>query len=95
MLDAADGVLDGSAGCPVVSIINDVPDPVALAQVFADPNCFSFQEIFPGGFTPPFGGDVKDGSLVVGVQRRDRRRASPGTRARVATARSSSSSTTP
>ena len=30
--------------------------------VFADPNCFSFQEMFPGGFTPQFGGDV-DGLL--------------------------------
>ena len=67
MLDAADGVIDGSAGCPVVSIVNDVPDPAALAQVFANPNCFSFQEIFPGGFTPSFGGDVTDGSLVVGL----------------------------
>jgi iron complex outermembrane receptor protein len=67
LLDVADGVIDGSAGCPVVSIVNDVPDPVALAQVFANPNCFSFQEIFPGGFTPQFGGDVTDGSLVLGL----------------------------
>ena len=67
VLDAADGVLDGSSHCPVVHVVNDVPDPVALAQVFADPNCFSFQEIFPGGFTPQFGGDVTDGSLVLGM----------------------------
>ena len=67
LLDAADGVIDGSAGCPVVSIVNDVPDPGALAQVFANPNCFSFQEVFPGGFTPSFGGDVTDGSLVLGL----------------------------
>jgi iron complex outermembrane receptor protein len=68
MLDAQDGVLDGSAGCPVVTITNDVPDPVALAQVFADDNCFSFQEIFPGGFTPRFGGDVTDVALTAGVR---------------------------
>ncbi|MDH3533293.1 MAG: TonB-dependent receptor, partial [Gammaproteobacteria bacterium] len=68
MLDAVDGVLDGSAGCPVVTITDDVPDPVALAQVFADDNCFSFQEIFPGGFTPRFGGDVHDAALTVGVR---------------------------
>ena len=54
LLDARDGVLDGSARCPVVRITNNVPDPVALARVKADPNCFSFQEIFPGGFTPQF-----------------------------------------
>ena len=67
MLDAADGVLDGSANCPEVTITNDVPDQAALAQVFADPDCFSFQEIFPGGFTPSFGGDVSDQSIRVGV----------------------------
>ncbi len=68
MLDAEDGILDGSANCPTVTITDDVPDPVALAQVFADPNCFSFQEIFPGGFTPRFGGDVKDIALTAGVR---------------------------
>jgi iron complex outermembrane receptor protein len=68
MLDAQDGVLDQSANCPEVVITDDVPDPVALAQVFADPNCFSFQEIFPGGFTPSFGGDVSDQSLRAGVR---------------------------
>ncbi|HEX5786830.1 MAG TPA: TonB-dependent receptor [Woeseiaceae bacterium] len=68
MLDAQDGVLDGSANCPVVSITNDVPDPVALAAVFADDNCFSFQEVLPGGFTPSFGGEVSDQSLRAGVR---------------------------
>jgi iron complex outermembrane receptor protein len=68
MLDAADGILDGSANCPVVNITNDVPDPAALAQVFADPNCFTFQEIFPGGFTPRFGGDVSDLAGTAGVR---------------------------
>ena len=68
VLDAADGVLDGSAGCPVVTITNNAPDAAALAQVFANPNCFSFQEMFPGGFTPRFGGDVIDFSTAVGVR---------------------------
>jgi iron complex outermembrane receptor protein len=68
VLDAADGILDGSAGCPVVNITNNVPDPTALAQVIADPNCFSFQELFPGGFTPRFGGNVEDFSTAVGVK---------------------------
>ena len=68
MLDAADNVLDGSAGCPVVPITGGVPDPVALGQVFDDPNCFSFQEMFPGGFTPQFGGDMVDASAVAGLK---------------------------
>ncbi len=68
LLDAQDGVLDGSAGCPVVTVTNNVPDPTALAQVFADDNCFSFQEVFPGGFTPSFGGDLTDYSIVAGIK---------------------------
>jgi iron complex outermembrane recepter protein len=68
VLDARDGVLDGSANCPAVPIVNDRPDQAALARVFADPNCFSYQEMFPGGFTPSFGGDVKDYSVVAGVR---------------------------
>ena len=68
VLDAQDGVLDGSAGCPVVTITNWLPDPDALARVRADPNCFTFQEPFPGGFTPQFGGDVMDASVVAGVR---------------------------
>jgi len=68
LLDAQDGVLDGSANCPVVRIVDNVPDPDALARVLADPNCFSFQELFPGGFTPQFGGDVLDRSIVAGVR---------------------------
>ena len=70
VLDARDGVLDGSANCPVVNIVNNVPDPVALRQVFDDPNCFSFQEMFPGGFTPQFGGNVFDASVVGGLRGR-------------------------
>ena len=34
----------------------------------ADPDCFSFQEIFPGGFTPNFGGSVSDGAVVAGIR---------------------------
>ena len=68
VLDAKDGVLDGSANCPVVRIAGNVPDQAALARVFEDPNCFSFREIAPGGFTPQFGGVVTDMSVVGGVR---------------------------
>ena len=47
---------------------NGLPDQDALARVFADPNCFSFQEMFPGGFQPVFGGERTDASLVGGVR---------------------------
>ena len=55
VLDARDGIVDGSANCPTVRITGNVPDQAALAQVFADPNCFSFQEIARGGFRPQVG----------------------------------------
>ena len=67
-LDASDGVLDGCANCPVVPIVNDVPDSDTLDRVFADLNCCSFQEIFPGGFTPQCGGTADDAAIVVGVR---------------------------
>ncbi len=58
----------GAANCPVVAITDDVADPAALQRVFDDPNCFSFRELFPGGFTPSFGGEARDVSLVGGVR---------------------------
>ena len=67
-LDAQDGILDGSANCPEVPIVNDVPNQEALSRVFLDSDCFSFQEIFPGGFTPRFGGDRTDASVVAGLR---------------------------
>lgn len=54
--------------CPVVTITNDAPDPAALQSVFDNPNCFSFQEIFPGGFTPQFGGDLEDYAALAGIR---------------------------
>ncbi len=63
---AADGM--GSADCPTVRVSDNVPDPVALQQVFDDPNCFTFQEVFPGGFTPQTGGTAADASLAGGLR---------------------------
>ena len=62
-LSAGDGV-----SCPTVNITNLLPDAASFAQITADPNCFSFQELITGGFTPNFGGEVTDYSLLVGVQ---------------------------
>ena len=58
----------GAANCPTVTVTDNVADPVALQQVFDDPNCFSFREMCPGGFTPSFGGETQDVSLVAGVR---------------------------
>ena len=62
------GRLSGTGEVPVVKITNNVPYPVALQQVFSDPNLFTFQEFFPGGFTPRFGADTQDASLLVGLK---------------------------
>jgi iron complex outermembrane receptor protein len=32
----------------------------------ADPNCFSMNQIMPGGYTPAFGGNITDTSLTIG-----------------------------
>lgn len=53
---------------PVVTITNNVPDPVALAVVLANPEFFTFRKIFPGGFTPKFGGTVDDHAFLGGLK---------------------------
>ena len=58
----------GAGGCPVIPIVNHVPDANALAAVEADPNCFTLYSRFPGGFTPQFGGDLIDYSIVGGLR---------------------------
>lgn len=55
---------DGSGNCPVVN----VGDDAALQAVIDDPNCFVFNQQFPGGFTPRFGADARDAGFVAGVR---------------------------
>ena len=57
-----------AGGCATIPVINHVPDAAALQQVEADPNCFALYSRFPGGFTPQFGGDLIDYSLVSGLR---------------------------
>ncbi|MEK7264759.1 MAG: TonB-dependent receptor, partial [Pseudomonadota bacterium] len=59
---------DCPAGIPLTAGGGLLPDPTILAAVQADANCFSFVEMFPGGFTPRFGGDVTDYSIVGGFR---------------------------
>ena len=66
--DLTFGSQDDGIPCPVVNVVNDVPDATALAAVAADPNCFAFNELEPGGFTPQFGGAVTDASITGGFR---------------------------
>lgn len=68
-----DGINNGVA-CPKVRITdNNVLDDADFA-VIADnstqvgANCFAFNEMFPGGFTPKFGGELNDFSLFMGIK---------------------------
>ncbi|MDE0481217.1 MAG: TonB-dependent receptor [Candidatus Poribacteria bacterium] len=62
------GRLSGEGEVPVVKITDNVPDPEALQQVLDDDELFTFQELFPGGFTPRFGADTQDASILVGLR---------------------------
>jgi iron complex outermembrane receptor protein len=50
------------------TIASDADVAAALVGVAGDPNCFNFNETIPGGFTPSFGGDVTDQSVLVGLR---------------------------
>ena len=56
---------DMSGNCPTDLAVGDAQ---GLADGIADPNCFVFNELFPGGFTPSFGADTEDASFVAGVR---------------------------
>ena len=70
------GDLDGvgmGISCPEVLITDGNVLDDADYRLIADNssevgrNCFAFNEVFPGGFTPRFGGRIKDASLFVGI----------------------------
>lgn len=55
--------------CAVVPAnVPNVLDTQAYQDMVADPNCFSMNQIFPGGYTPAFGGNITDTSLTAGVK---------------------------
>ena len=51
-----------------VPIVDHIPDPEGLQTVKDDPNLFTFQEMFPGGFTPRFGANAVDSSVLLGIK---------------------------
>ena len=61
---------DMSGNCPTDIVVgaNVLENPVYINQVLNNPDCFAFNEILPGGFTPRFGGTVTDMSLVFGTK---------------------------
>ena len=62
-----DGVGTGGE-CAPVPIIDNKPDQEAWLKIRDDPNCFSFLKMFPGGFTPRFGGFTTDESILLGLK---------------------------
>ena len=62
-----DGVGQGGE-CAPVPIIDNKPDQEAWLKIRDDPNCFSFLKMFPGGFTPRFGGFTTDESMLLGLK---------------------------
>ena len=70
-IDKGETLLIGSLSggeVPVVPIVNDVPQPDSLKKVFDDPDLFTFQEMFPNGFTPRFGATTQDRALLAGIK---------------------------
>lgn len=61
---------DMSGNCPTDIVVsgNILNDPRYINEVANNPNCFSFNEILPGGFTPRFGGTVTDAAITMGTR---------------------------
>ncbi len=59
---------DHTGNCPSPTIPGSEGDSEALAAVMANDNCFAFNERFPGGFTPRFGGVITDTSIAAGIR---------------------------
>lgn len=56
----------GTVANPLV--VGSDTEAAMLAQIASDPNCFVFNEMFPGGFTPQFGGKLNDASIAMGYR---------------------------
>lgn len=62
------GGIDFATGVRNEVVIGTPQDAAAIAAASADPNCFVFNELFPGGFTPFFGSDLNDISGTAGLR---------------------------
>jgi iron complex outermembrane receptor protein len=73
---------DMSGNCPLAGTADALPVPdrwfptqqeydaneLALAALAADPDCFSFTELYPNGFRPDYGADIDDLSTIIGFR---------------------------
>lgn len=61
---------DMSGNCPTDIVVgsNVLTNQRYIDLVANNPDCFAFNELLPGGFTPKFGGIVTDASLAVGTK---------------------------
>ena len=60
---------DGQSGnCPTVNFTNLLPDRAGLDQLAGNPDCFSFYQRFPGGFTPRHIATATDWSVSFGLR---------------------------
>ncbi|MGB2739686.1 MAG: TonB-dependent receptor [Cognaticolwellia sp.] len=59
-----------SGNCPIIdaSQANVLNDPNYISGIQNNDNCFAFNELLPGGYTPQFTGDINDTSLVMGTR---------------------------
>ncbi|AQP98345.1 TonB-dependent receptor [Pseudoalteromonas aliena] len=65
----ADLTDDMSGNCPTIAIDDNVlNNPDYISGVANNPDCFAFNEMLPGGFTPNFGGNITDTSLTIGTK---------------------------
>ncbi|MBQ4833740.1 TonB-dependent receptor [Pseudoalteromonas sp. MMG010] len=65
------GAMDGNAdACPNIAITSDnvLTQDDYINNVANNENCFAFNEILPGGYTPLFTGEINDTSLTMGTK---------------------------
>lgn len=65
------GAMDGNAAaCPNIEITsaNVLTQENYINNVANNDNCWAFNELFPGGYTPQFTGDINDTSLTMGTR---------------------------
>ncbi len=67
------GSPSGATSCPTIALRdasgNLIPYATVAAGVAALPgDCFTFLDVFTGGFTPRFGGEMKDAAVTTGIK---------------------------
>lgn len=69
LLLIGDVTSDMSGNCPTIVVGDNVLQSERyINEVANNPDCWAFNEMFPGGFTPKFGGEVEDFSIVSGAR---------------------------